>query len=112
MSTPRLNRRLVLETRDRAPDGSGGYAGAWQTLGTLWAEVKARSGREALRVGGAVSLSELKITVRATPVGAASRPMPEQRFREGDRLFLIRAVAEHDADGRYLTCYATEERAV
>ena len=50
-----------------------------------------------------------RITVRAAPVGAPSRPRPDQRFREGARVFRILAVAERDAVGRYLTCFAEEE---
>ena len=50
-----------------------------------------------------------RITVRAAPFGAPRRPKPEQRLREGARVFRIAAVAEDDADGRYLTCFAQEE---
>jgi head-tail adaptor len=49
---------------------------------------------------------------RAAPYGAPDRPKPEQRFREGERFFVIQAVAEDDVDGRYLTCFVTEEVAV
>jgi len=50
-----------------------------------------------------------RITVRAAPVGHAMRPRPEQRFREGARIFRITAVAEGDLRGRYLTCFVEEE---
>jgi len=46
--------------------------------------------------------------VRGAPVGAASRPRPDQRFREGDRVFAILAVSEFDATGRWLECWAEE----
>jgi head-tail adaptor len=42
-------------------------------------------------------------------VGSDRRPRPDQRFREGARLFRILAVAEADAQGLYLTCFAREE---
>ena len=80
--------------------------------GTLWAEVCARTGRETTAGGVAVSRMGFKITVRAAPQGAPDRPTPDQRFREGTRVFVIRAVAEGDAGGRYLTCFADEEVAV
>ncbi|MFK7746322.1 MAG: phage head closure protein [Roseobacter sp.] len=112
MSTPRLNRRLVLEAEDRLSDGSGGFITSWQVLGTLWAEVIARTGRETAQSGAPVSSMSYRILVRGAPVGAPARPKPEQRFRDGTRLFLIQAVAEEDVDGRYLTCFATEETAV
>ncbi|MEM1074957.1 MAG: phage head closure protein [Pseudomonadota bacterium] len=112
MSTPQLTRKLVLEEPARLSDGSGGYVMAWQSLGTLWAEVTARTGRETARSGTAVSAMSYRIVVRGAPFGAPDRPKPEQRFREGARLFLIQAVAEEDTNSRYLTCFATEETAV
>lgn len=107
-----LNRKLVLEAAQRLPDGAGGYTENWAELGTLWAQVTARSGRET--PGEAVSLSRTsyRIVVRAAPYGAPSRPRPEHRFRDGTRLFRILSVAEHDPAARYLTCFAEEEVAV
>ncbi len=109
MSTPRLNRKLLLEEAQRVPDGAGGYALSWVAKGTLWAAVDAGSGRE--RAGESVTVSTVgyKITVRAAPQGAASRPKPEQRLRDGARLFRITAVTEADGAGQYLTCFAQEE---
>ncbi len=109
MSAPRLNRKLVLEEAQRVADGAGGYALSWVAKGTLWAAVEAGSGRE--RAGESVTVSTVgfRITLRAAPQGAPSRPKPEQRFRDGARLFRITAVTETDADGRYLTCFAQEE---
>lgn len=104
-----LNRRLVLEEADRVPDGAGGWDESWAALGTLWADLRARTGREA--GGEAVSLSRTgyRITVRAAPHDAPSRPRPGQRFRDGARVFDIVSVAEADRAGRYLTCLAEEE---
>ena len=109
MTGPRLNRQLVLEAQAQLPDGSGGFTEAWQPLGTLWAEVTTRTGRERAEVGGPVSTVSYKIVVRAAPLGHPARPVADQRFREGTRLFRIQAVAEHDPEGRYLTCFADEE---
>lgn len=109
MGDPTLNRRLVLEEAQRSPDGAGGYDEAWMALGVLWAQVDAGSGRE-LR-GGGISLSRTRyrITVRAAPYGAPSRPRPEHRFRDGARVWRILSVAESDARARFLTCIAEEE---
>ncbi|SFG28057.1 phage head closure protein [Sulfitobacter dubius] len=109
MSRPHLNRMLVLEVPQRANDGAGGYTEVWQPLGTLWAEVRARTGRETVKGGLAISRTGFKITVRAAPIGSVERPTAEQRFRDGTRIFVIRAVADHDVGGRYLTCFADEE---
>jgi len=108
MSGVRLNRALMLEAPVTVADGAGGFAQSWAGLGRLWAEVLPGTGREA---GGDVAVAQVpyRITVRAAPVGSDARPKPEQRFRDGTRLFTILAVAERDAAGRYLTCFAREE---
>lgn len=112
MNTPRLNTKLVLEDPQRIPDGSGGYVDNWRALGTLWAEVTLRSGRETAQSGAPTSAVSYKIKVRGAPFGAVDRPKPEQRFRAGAQVFFIHAVAVDDADGRYITCYAIQEAAV
>jgi head-tail adaptor len=109
MSLPTLNRLLMLEEPQRVPDGAGGYSETWRALGSLWAQVSTRSGRESERHATAIAATSYRITVRGAPFGALERPRPEQRFRDGDRVYLIRAVAEADTLGRYLTCFATEE---
>ncbi|MCB2129010.1 MAG: head-tail adaptor protein [Rhodobacteraceae bacterium] len=109
MTAPRLNRKLVLEEAQRTPDGAGGSTLTWVALGVLWARIDPGSGRE--RAGEFVTVSTVpyRITVRAAPEGAPSRPKPEQRLREGGRVFRITAVTEEDAAGHYLTCFAQEE---
>ena len=104
-----LSRRLVLEAVQRTPDGAGGFSEAWVALGSLWAEVTAGTGGE--RYSEFLTLSNVayRIVVRGAPQGAASRPKPEQRFRDGARIFRIAAVTERDGAGRYLTCFAQEE---
>ncbi|MEL7097964.1 MAG: phage head closure protein [Pseudomonadota bacterium] len=108
-SYPRLSHRLTLEAPTRTPDGSGGYTQSWTALGTLWAELRPRTGRERTASGAPMSVQGYKITVRGAPVGHPERPQALQRFRDGARVFLIEAVAERDAEGRYLTCIAAEE---
>ena len=109
MNAPRLNRKLILEEAQRVPDGAGGYALTWVALGTLWARIEPGTGRE--RAGEFVTLSQVpyRITVRAAVQGAPSRPRPEQRLRDGARIFRITAVTEEDPEGHYLTCFAQEE---
>lgn len=111
MKAPVLNRRLVLEARGQVGDGAGGYVDGWTALGTLWGEVSLRSGRGASGADLALGRMSYRIRVRAAPVGAPDRPQPGQRFRDGARLFLIRAVSEEDTSGRFLRCYAEEELA-
>lgn len=109
MKAPVLGHALILEAPERVSDGAGGYVQGWMALGTLWAEIRARTGRETAQSGAHISRTGYRITVRGAPYGAPARPLPEQRFRDGDRVFTIQAVAERDGDGRYLVCYADEE---
>lgn len=109
--TPRLNRRLTLEAPEHLSDGAGGFNQNWTPLGILWAELTARAGREGEQSGAAVSSVSYKVVVRATPLGSVQRPTSKHRFRDGSRIFRIQAVAETDAEGRYLTCFANEELA-
>lgn len=108
-AAPRLSRQLVLEEQTMLADGAGGSHAEWHALGTLWAAVDSGAGREAGSLGIARSAVPMKITVRAAPSGSSLRPRPDQRFREGMRLYRITAVAEGDDKARYLTCFATEE---
>jgi SPP1 family predicted phage head-tail adaptor len=107
-ATVSLSRRLVLEARQSVADGSGGYAVTWQPLGTVWADVVARTGREDFIAGQARPRVKYRILVRGAPIDAPSRPRPDQRFRDGPRVFNILTVAEQDAGGRYLEIFAEE----
>lgn len=111
MKAPHLNRALTLETATRVSDGAGGYAETWAAAGILWAEIVPGSGRDP--AGEEVILTSVpyRITVRAATVGAVNRPRPEQRFREGPRIFTILAVTERDTAGHYLTCFCRQEAA-
>ena len=109
MSAVRLSRKLVLEAPQNVADGAGGFVQAWAVLGTLWGEVLPGSGREMAGVEVVLASVPYKITVRGAPVGNPRRPRPEQRLRDGARVFTILAVTEHDQDAQYLTCFAREE---
>lgn len=104
----RLSRLLTLEERVATPDGSGGAAVSWRALGAIWADMTARSAREDFIAGRPLPRVTYRILVRAAPAGAPSRPLPEQRLREGARVFDIMSVTEHDAAGRYLEIFAEE----
>ncbi|GAW36205.1 phage head-tail joining protein [Roseovarius sp. A-2] len=105
----RLNRPLVLEAAARSPDGAGGFITTWEVRGTLWADLRARTGREAEGEGVSVARAAFRITVRAAPQGSPQRPEPGQRLRDDGRVFTILSVTEQDAEGRLLTLWAEEE---
>ena len=109
MSTVHLTRAMVLESPQRVADGAGGFALTWVAVGTLWAEVVPGAGREAGSTEVLLATVPYRITVRGAPVGSPARPKPEQRLRDGGRVFTILAVSERDPQGRHLTCFAREE---
>ena len=109
MKRPVLNRKLVLEAPAEMPDGAGGLRRGWNELGTLWAQVEGRTGRERAVGDVTISSAAYRIIVRAAPFGSLQRPSASQRFREEGRVFVIRAVVERGTDRCYLTCFADEE---
>jgi head-tail adaptor len=74
--------------------------------------VSLRNGRETGQNGTATSVTNFRITVRGAPLSSDERPRPDQRLRDGERVFLIHAVAEADPRGHYLVCFASEESVV
>lgn len=109
MSAPVLNRPLLLEALTRAPDGAGGFTENWAALGTIWAEIRPGSGRDAAGQEVVLAATGLRIIVRGAPQGAPSRPVAGQRFRDGGRVFPILAVTETDGSGHWLVCFVREE---
>ena len=104
----RLNRKLVLEARLRSEDGAGGFSGGWVALGTHWGAVEPVTGRLERGEEGARSRVSYRVSLRAVPPTSASRPKAGQRFRDGARLFDIRAVRDA-SDLRFLECLVDEE---
>lgn len=106
-----LNTPLTLEAQDWVSDGAGGRtANGWSALGILWAELDFRSGRRVARDTASAGRTAVNIILRAAPIGAAERPLPGQRLRDGARMFRILAVAEKDSSGRLLRCFCEEEQ--
>lgn len=109
MTGYRLNRAMVLEEAQSSADGAGGRTLVWHALGTLWCELRPGSGRE--RRGESVPEGWMlfRIYLRAALPGSPQRPRPDQRLREGIRVFRILSVSEADAAGAWLVCHAREE---
>lgn len=105
-----LSRKLELEALNRTDNGSGGFDSAWVSLGVHWGAVDPGRGRLETGDGHARSRTSSRITIRAVPPTSPSRPVAGQRFRDGTRVFLIRAVADAP-DARHLICYTDEEDA-
>ncbi len=106
----RLNRKLDLEAPQRSADGAGGFSGGWSVLGTHWGLLEPGSGRLERGEGFPRARVPYRVTIRAVPPTSVSRPKPGYRFRDGTRVFDIRAVQD-SSDARYLTCLVDEEEA-
>ncbi|MEM7270527.1 MAG: phage head closure protein [Pseudomonadota bacterium] len=104
----KLNRKFTLEALSASPDGAGGIVESWSPVAVLAAELKASSGRERETGGRASARVTHRAWLRYLPFGHAERPQPDQRFREGERAFAIRGVAEADEERRYLVCWLEE----
>lgn len=100
-----MTRALMLEHQVQSPDGAGGFVSDWQPMGMIWAAIRPGTGRAADNL----SRMTYRITLRAAPYGAPSRPVPGQRFRQGAQIYRIDAVADADPKGLYLTCTATAQ---
>lgn len=109
MAVPKLTVPLVLEARERRPDGMGGHRVAWRPLGVVHAAMNRGAGGLRAAEAGAESVISWKITLRAFPAGDPRRPVAGQRLRMGERVFGIDAVAEEGPMGRHLTIVAREE---
>lgn len=106
---PRFTRELTLLARDAQSDGAGGRTDAWQPLGTHWVELRPARGRTERGESFRRSRVPWRITLRAVPSDAPSRPSAGQVFASAGRRFHIRAVAEAGARAEWLVCFADEE---
>lgn len=104
-----LNRPMVLEEATVTPDGAGGHVTVWTALGTLWCELRAGAGSERRGLIAPEGRMLFRVFLRAAPQGSPQRPRPDQRLREGGRVFTILAVSEADPSGAFLVCTAREE---
>ncbi|MGE0213494.1 MAG: phage head closure protein [Parvibaculaceae bacterium] len=104
MRITRLDRRLVLEEAERAPDGTGGWTVAWSTVATLWAAVEFLRGGERLIAEALTAEATHRVILRAR-----SDVTPAMRFREGSRVLDILAVEQEER--RWTRCFCRERPA-
>jgi SPP1 family predicted phage head-tail adaptor len=98
-----LRHRLTLEAPQRAADGSGGAAVAWEPVAQVWASVRPLTGGEAAFADSTRGRITHEIWMRRRDVVA-----PHMRFRLGDRIFEIRAVIDVDERRRRFRCLCEE----
>lgn len=100
---------LALEARIASADGGGGRIAGWRRVGAIWADLRPVSAWEREAGGARLAAVSHRVTVRAAPRGSEGRPVAGQRFTDGARSLLIRAVTEADLRGQRLICWVVEE---
>jgi SPP1 family predicted phage head-tail adaptor len=106
MSTPaigNLRRRVAIESATRTADGGGGVAVAWSSVATVWAEIKALSGAEAVIAEGLQGKVTHEIMIRKR-----MDVSPAMRLRYGARIFVIWAVLDRDGPDPFIRIQAEE----
>jgi len=64
MQAGRLNRRCVIQTPSTATDELGQPIPGWTDVATVWADIRMKSGLEAIKAGASVSVVQASIRVR------------------------------------------------
>lgn len=64
MQAGRLNRRVTLQAPGTAQDELGQPIPGWTDVATLWADIRMKSGLEAIKAGAPVSTVQASIRVR------------------------------------------------
>ena len=64
MQAGRLNRRCILQAPGTTQDELGQPIPGWTDVATLWADIRMKSGLEAIKAGASVSVVQASIRVR------------------------------------------------
>ena len=60
----KLRQRVTLMRETKTPDGSGGYASVWSTVGKLWAQILVPKFSQQVIQGGVQSVEQVQARVR------------------------------------------------
>lgn len=67
MQAGRLNRRCVLQAPGTTQDELGQPIPGWTDVATMWADIRMKSGLEAIKAGAPVSTVQASIRIRYRP---------------------------------------------
>ena len=98
-----LRRRLTLEAPSRSGDEGGAAAITWSAIGSVWAAVIPRIGREIVTADGQAARVTHEIEIRWRDDVTAA-----MRFRDGVAIYAIHAVHQRDELRRRLVCLVEE----
>ncbi len=99
----RLRRRLLIEAPNATPDGMGGVTRAYAAIGVVWAKVEWLGGAERWQADRPEQAGSIRVTLRHRAGLDAG-----MRFRDGERIFEIRALGDPNGSGRRLVCQCEE----
>lgn len=86
MKAGTLRHRVTVQTRTDAVDPIGQPVTTWDTVGSVWADVRYQTGLGAIKAGADVSVSKVSIRVRQAAYA------PGQRIVYGNEVFSVKAV--------------------
>jgi SPP1 family predicted phage head-tail adaptor len=104
-----LRKQIAIQTETPTPDGAGGYALAWTTVATVWADIKPASGSKVYTAGHLEGHVTHEITLRYRGDLGITTAM---RAVYGNRAFNIRAVLNLDERNRWTQLLVEEGAAV
>jgi SPP1 family predicted phage head-tail adaptor len=104
-----LRKQVAVQAEQQTPDGAGGYALAWTTLASVWADIAPASGNEVFAAGHLEGHVTHKITMRWRSDLAITSDM---RLLYNNRAFNIRAVMNKDESNQWATLLVEEGAAV
>ena len=100
-----MRHRLDLQRETKTPDGGGGYVLDWETVATVWGEVRPIAGRERLEAMRLASAVTHRAVIRWQ---AGLAPDAEWRLVKDGRAFNIRAVVNLEERNRFLELLCEE----
>lgn len=94
MEPGKLNRKVSIRQRGTSQDGTGQPIETWTEVAAPWANIRQRTGAEALRADRDVSIVQTSIRIRRRPAVTAA-----MRVYHGTTVYEIKAVLD-DAENR------------
>lgn len=104
-----LRKQLIVQAEQQTPDGAGGYALAWTTLASVWANISPLTGRELYTAGHQESRVTHKVTMRWRKDLAIT---PDMRLLYNERVLNIRAVINEGERNQYAILLVEEGAAI
>jgi SPP1 family predicted phage head-tail adaptor len=101
----KFRHRLTLVEPDETPDGMGGVARTWNSLGEVWAAIEPVSANDMVAADRRLGRITHRVTIRRR-----SEITLAHRLLLGQRVFVLLAVRDADEQGRFLECLVEEER--